>query len=50
MRRKVRFKVYDFKNVKNEQEIGAESNFEGEMFHKVIVFICKTQKQQKEIL
>ena len=50
MRRKVRFKVYDIKNKKNDQEAGAENNFEGKMFHKVIVFVCKTQKQQQEIL
>ena len=49
MKRKVRFKVYSVEN-KNEKAPDGASNFDGELCHKVIVFVCKNQKLQKEIL
>ena len=42
MKRKVRFKVY---NVDNKAKSGdGGRNFEGDLCHKVIVFVCKTPK------
>ena len=51
MTKKVRFKVYNIENRMAEmREAGTTSNFEGSMYHKVIVFACKTKNEQERLL